>query len=59
MARYHAPRTLAPETGAIIIDTLEAVAREGARRLLEFALRAEVDAALGRARYERGGAHTG
>jgi len=59
MRRYQTPHALAPETGAAITDTLETVAREGARRMLEFALRAEVDTALGRARYERGGAHTG
>jgi transposase-like protein len=40
-----------PEVSA----SLEALAREGARRILERALAAEVDAYLGRARYARGG----
>ena len=43
----------------MIIDTLGTIAREGARRMLEHALRAEVDERLGRARYERGPAFTG
>lgn len=58
MARYHAPRP-APETGAVVSDTLESIAREGARRLLEDALRAEVDAYLERPRYAKGGRATG
>ena len=36
-----------------VSETLEALAREGARRMLERALHAEVDAHLGRSRYER------
>jgi transposase-like protein len=59
MRRYQTPHALAPEAGAVITDTLEAVAREGARRMLEQALRAEVYEHLGRAHYERGPAHTG
>ncbi len=39
MRRYQTPHALAPETGAVITDTLETIAREGARRLLEQALR--------------------
>lgn len=58
MARYHAPAH-APTAGAIIPDTLEAVAREGARRMLQRALEVEVDVALGRSRYAPGGAETG
>lgn len=58
MARYHALQP-APTTGAVIPDTLEAVAREGARRMLQRALEIEVDVALGRARYAPGGAGTG
>ncbi len=58
MARYHAQQ-LAPATGAVIVDTLETVAREGARRMLERALDLEVDAFLGRARHEPGGRETG
>ncbi len=58
MARYHCPAP-APVTGAVIPDTLEAVAREGARRMLQRALEIEVDVALGRDRYAPGGAETG
>lgn len=58
MARYHAPR-VAPSAGAVVADTLESIAREGARRLLEDALRAEVDVCLERPRYAKGGASTG
>ena len=36
-------------------DRLEETARKGARRLLQLMLEAEVDAFLGRGRYERGG----
>ena len=59
MRRYQTPHALAPEAGAVIGDTLETVAREGARRLLEHALRAEVDDHLGRVHYERGPAFSG
>jgi transposase-like protein len=59
MRRYQTPHAVAPEAGAVIIDTLETIAREGARRMLEWALRAEVDERLGRARYEPGGRETG
>jgi len=58
MARYHAPQP-SPNVGAVIPDTLEAVAREGARRMLERALELEVDVFLGRGRYAPGGADTG
>jgi hypothetical protein len=58
MARYHAIQP-APLTGAVVSDTLEMVAREGARRMLERALELEVDAFLGRARYAPGGRQTG
>lgn len=58
MARYHAQQP-APTVGAVIPDTLEAVAREGARRMLQRALEIEVDVALGRDRYAPGGAETG
>lgn len=56
MRRYQTPHALAPVTGAV---TLETIAREGARRMPEHALRAEVDERLGRARYERGAAFSG
>lgn len=58
MARYHAPAA-PPSDGSVISDTLEAVAREGARRMLEQALRAEVDEFLGRDRYAPGGRESG
>jgi hypothetical protein len=58
MARYHHSHS-APEAGAVVADTLEAIAREGARRLLSDALRAEVDAYLERPRYAKGGVETG
>jgi len=58
MGRYHAQQP-APTADAVIPDTLEAVAREGARRMLQRALEVEVDVALGRARYEPGGTETG
>ncbi len=58
MGRYHAQQP-APTVGAVVPNTLEAVAREGARRMLQRALEVEVDVALGRARYEPGGTETG
>jgi putative transposase len=58
MARYHAPKP-APTSGAVVTDTLEAVAREGARRMLAHALEAEVHVFLGRDRYAPGGVETG
>jgi transposase-like protein len=58
MARYHAPAP-APLAGAVITETLEAVVREGARRMLQRALEEEVDVFLGRARYAAGGRDTG
>jgi putative transposase len=58
MARYHAPQA-APETGAVITDTLESIAREGARAMLERMLTEEVDEFLGRPRYAPGGRATG
>lgn len=58
MARYHAPK-LAPDEGAVITDTLESIAREGARAMLERMLTEEVDEFLGRPRYAPGGRATG
>jgi putative transposase len=58
MARYHAPK-LAPDEGAVITDTLESIAREGARLMLERMLTEEVDEFLGRPRYAKGGRATG
>ena len=40
MARYHATKPT-PTSGAVVTDTLEAVAREGARKMLAHALEAE------------------
>lgn len=58
MARYHA-HAPAPMAGGVIVDTLETIAREGARRMLERALDVEVDVFLGRLRYAPGGPETG
>lgn len=58
MARYHS-QPHAPEVGAVVLDTLEAVCLEGAGRMLAAALAAEVDAFLERPRYAKGGAATG
>ena len=58
MARYHAPQA-APEAGAVIIDTLESIAREGARAMLARMLAEEVDEFLGRPRYAPGGRSSG
>ncbi len=58
MARYHAP-VPAPSVGAIVLDTLGMVAREGAQRMLQRALEDEVQAFLGRDRYAPGGRGTG
>ena len=41
------------------MDQLEALAREGARKMLMTALGDEVDGYLGRGRYERGGSFRG
>jgi len=58
MARYHAPAP-APTAGAIVAETLEAVAREGAQQMLQRALEDEVQWFLGRDRYAPGGRATG
>ena len=42
------------EEANVVDDTLEAMAREGARRMLAAALEEEVNAFMGRDRYERG-----
>jgi hypothetical protein len=41
------------QPAAVVNQTLEGLAREGARRMLERALAAEVDEFLGRTRYQR------
>lgn len=58
MARYHASAP-ARSASAIIVDTLEAVAREGARRMLQRALEDEVRSFLGRDRHAPDGRDTG
>jgi Transposase, Mutator family len=47
------PEPITPTALPAISETLEEVVREGARRMLERALCAEVDAYLGRRRYDR------
>lgn len=47
------PSTADDQPAAIVNQTLEELAREGARRMLERALTTEVDEFLGRQRYER------
>jgi hypothetical protein len=42
-----------PSSQSAISETLEELAREGARRMLERALHSEVDGYLGRRRYDR------
>ncbi len=42
-----------PSSRTEVAETLEELAREGARRMLERALHSEVDAYLGRRRYDR------
>lgn len=58
MARYHAPQP-APVATAVVAETLESIAREGARAMLARMLDEEVDAFLGRPRYAKGGPATG
>jgi transposase-like protein len=48
-----------PDATGVVAHTLESIAREGARQLLERMLAEEVDEALGRARYAPGGRETG
>jgi transposase-like protein len=48
-----------PDATPVVARTLESIAREGARRLLERMLAEEVDEALGRPRYAPGGRATG
>jgi putative transposase len=58
MARYHAAKP-AGTPAAILAETIESIAREGARKLLQQALEVEIDEHLGRARYAPGGRATG
>ncbi|MBO0702931.1 MAG: transposase, partial [Candidatus Dormibacteraeota bacterium] len=53
--RYHGPRVVDERGERQVVSELLALAREGARRMLERALEAEVEEFLGRQRYERGG----
>ena len=54
VAQYHVADVGAPKVAGTIVDALDEVAREGARRMLQRALEAEVDEFLGRDRYQRG-----
>jgi putative transposase len=54
-ANYHVPRVVDAEAEDEIGTALERLVRDGARRMLERALTAEVDEFLGRQRYARGG----
>ena len=54
-ANYHVPRVVDAEAEDEIGTALERLIRDGARRMLERALTAEVDGFLGRQRYARGG----
>ena len=47
------------EAMAVVTDQLEALARQGAQQMLSQAWVEEVDAYLGRGRYERSGVHRG
>ena len=66
MARYHDPFD-DPDTadlpidvgGAVVANSLESIARDGARRMLARFLEEEVEEFLGRARYAPGGTATG
>ena len=53
VADYHVDDVNGSKVAGTIVDTLDQVAREGARRMLQRALEAEVDAYLGRDRYQR------
>ncbi len=48
-----ATEPVVPSSQVAVSETLEELAREGARRMLERALHSEVDAYLGRRRYDR------
>lgn len=54
VARYHAADVSASNIAATIVDALDDLAREGARKMLQKALEEELEAHLGRKRYERG-----
>lgn len=58
MARYHAPKPALDAT-TVVADTLESIAREGARAMLERMLAEEIDAFLGRGRHVRRGGSGG
>jgi len=54
VAEYHVDDLGAAKVAASIVDPLDQLARDGARRMLQRALEAEVDEFLGRERYQRG-----
>ena len=58
MAKYHALRVVEAASEPIA-DTLESIAREGARKMLQAALEVEIDERLGRPRHAPGGRQTG
>jgi transposase-like protein len=58
MAKYHALRVVEAASEPIA-DTLESIAREGARKMLQAALEVEIDERLGRPRRAPGGRQTG
>jgi putative transposase len=59
MSAYQTPPAVPASNRPDVAASIEELAREGARRILERALAAEVDAYLGRARYERARAPRG
>ncbi len=59
VARYHVTEVVGSKVAGEIVDALDEVAREGARRMLHQALEAEVAEHLGRERYARTGEFRG
>jgi transposase-like protein len=55
VARYHVTVVVGSNIAGEIVDALDALAREGARQMLEKALMNEVAEHLGRERWERSG----
>lgn len=59
VAKYHVSDVSGTKVAGEIVDVLDELARDGARRMLQKALEAEVEAHLGRERYQRGGEFRG
>ncbi|HVC77651.1 MAG TPA: hypothetical protein VND96_14155 [Candidatus Micrarchaeaceae archaeon] len=55
VARYHVTDVIGSNVAGEIVDSLDALAREGARQMLEKALMKEVAERLGRDPWERAG----